>query len=76
MSREEFPQARTRNNSLVREMETMEILMKEKILTKERQIQQLEQEIITENEERVYLYKVNVRLEEELKFLEETPTND
>ena len=57
-------------------METMEILMKEKILTKERQIQQLEQEIITENEERVYLYKVNVRLEEELKFLEETPTND
>ena len=49
MSREEFPQARTRNNSLVREMETMEILMKEKILTKERQIQQLEQEIITEN---------------------------
>lgn len=26
---------------------------------------------MNENEERVYLYKVNVRLEEELKFLED-----
>lgn len=45
--------------------------MKEALDARLRKIKQIEHEIMTENEERVYLYKVNVRLNEELRCLEE-----
>ena len=43
--------------------------MSQKLKGKQSRISQLQQEIMTENEERVYLYKVNLRLEEELEMM-------
>lgn len=56
-------------------MERSELLLREQVLSKERKIKQLEQEVMNENEERVYLYKVNIRLEEELKAITESLTS-